>query len=459
MEDFIDNANQAESVSGSDGALSVSGALSLAKSALESVTVKVVGEVSEWNNKAGYKAVYFTVKDENAAMPCMMWANRFAKAGIDVALGSLVELTGRFSLYAAKGRMSFEVFSIALAGEGDLRMKVAAIARKLQAEGLTDDSRKLPLPLFPQRIGVVTSPRGDAVHDVLRTLKRRYPLAEVVLAGVPVEGKDAPSHIIEGMRALYRARVDVMLVVRGGGSFEDLMPFNDEALARAIAACDIPVVTGIGHEPDNSIADLVADFRASTPTAAAEAVSPAKDDLIQLFSAYATSMASSLSRQMERQRQDIGHLGSRPVFRDPMAIIGPTAQALDFVSERLNRAIPLCLERDAALLATAGNTLMRSMPRLLESNAGTVSALEDRAVRAGTVLADPFKKEVSLYAARLHDLSPLAVLGRGYSIARNDDGRIVKHVSEAPGGSLLHVTVSDGVLNCEVLGSGPSDIA
>ena len=183
---------------GSEGgheALSVSAAVGLAKTALEDVVVRLVGEVSELSAKAGYKAVYFTVKDRSAALPCMMWNNRYQASGVELRVGALVELTGRFTLYAAKGRMNFDVFGVALAGEGRLRMQVAELARRLEAEGLMAPERKRALPRYPRAIGLVTSPRGAAVHDVLRTLRRRYPMARVLLAGVPVEGAQAPAQL------------------------------------------------------------------------------------------------------------------------------------------------------------------------------------------------------------------------------------------------------------------------
>ena len=243
--------------------------MALAKAQLEQCgTVTIVGEVSEVSIKAGYKAVYFTVKDDRSSLPCMMWMNRYHATGIVLNVGSLVEMTGRFTLYAAKGRMNFDAFTLRLAGEGNLRLQVANLARKLEAEGLMSAERKRPIPKYPEAIGLVTSPRGAAVHDVLRTLRRRYPAATVRLAGVPVEGRDAPQLSSPGPGCRRPSDAEVMLLVRGGGSFEDLMTFNDEMLARAVAACPVPVVTGIGHEPDTSIADMVADFRASTPTAA-----------------------------------------------------------------------------------------------------------------------------------------------------------------------------------------------
>lgn len=280
-------------------ALSVSAAMGLAKNALEEVVVRLVGEVSEVNDKPGYKAVYFTVKDEKASLPCMMWMNRYQASGVALSVGALVELTGRFSLYAAKGRMNFDVFSVSLAGEGQLRLQVANLARELEAMGLMDPARKRPLPAYPETIGLVTSPRGAAVHDVLRTLRRRYPLARILFAGVPVEGPGAADGLVDGLAKVVFAGAEVVLLVRGGGSFEDLMPFNDRRLARTIAACPVPVVTGIGHEPDTSIADMVADVRASTPTAAAEAVAPAQSEIAARLQGLGAAMGHAESRRLD----------------------------------------------------------------------------------------------------------------------------------------------------------------
>lgn len=413
------------------GALSVSAAMSLAKSSLEALTVTIVGEVSEVSVKAGYKAAYFTVKDESAALPCMMWNNRYRAAGVQLAIGQLVQITGRFTLYAAKGRMNFDVFSIALAGEGDLRMRVANIARKLQAEGLADPARKRQLPVFPERIGLVTSPRSAAVHDVLRTLRRRFPMARVLLAGVPVEGAQAPAGIIEGLRTVVSHGAEVILVVRGGGSFEDLMPFNDEALARAIASCPVPVVTGIGHEVDTTIADMVSDFRASTPTAAAESVSPSRESIEALFASRANALSAHSALTMRQASARLERLSERPVFRDPMQLFAADAQAIDAYSERISLALPHCMRQ----------------------NRQSIVAYGDRLRLAGSGLLERFGLEARSQAARLHDLSPVAVLARGFAIARTGDGSIVRSIEQAPSGSDVSVRVHDGILSCEVKSS------
>ena len=417
-------------------ALSVSAALGLAKRSLETLTVRIIGEVSEVSVKAGYKAAYFTVKDQSASMPCMMWNNRYRASGVQLAVGQLVEMTGRFTLYAAKGRMNFDVFSIALAGEGNLRLKVANIAKRLQAEGLTDPSRKRALPLLPERIGLVTSPRSAAVHDVLRTLRRRFPVATVLLAGVPVEGAQAPAGIVEGLRCVVAAGAQVVLVVRGGGSFEDMMPFNDEALARAIAACPVPVVTGIGHEVDTSIADMVSDYRASTPTAAAEAVSPSAESLDALFSSRIDALSTGVARSIATARTNLRLMSERPAFQDPTTLFAADAQALDIASDKLERVLPARIERERA----------------------AIDSYRARMIAIGGHATQREGLELSKGAARLHDLSPLGTLARGYSVTRNDSNDIVRSIAQAPVGSTVRVSVADGRLECEVTNTDTIDV-
>ena len=413
--------------------LSVSEAMQAAKRSLESITVKLIGEVSEVNAKAGYKAVYFTVKDAGASLPCMIWLNRYHQSGVQLCVGQRVELMGRFTLYAPKGRMNFDVFSISLAGEGDLRRRVAELAQRLEREGLMAASRKRPVGSLYEHIGLVTSPRGAAVHDVLRTIRRRFPVARISLAGVAVEGSQAPQGIVFGIDACVRAGCEVILVVRGGGSFEDLMPFNDERLARAIAACPVPVVTGIGHEPDTSIADMVADVRSSTPTAAAERVSPDSSTLLRELDARAASMSASQRLAIERYEARLGHIASRPLFKDPHLLFSTDLLTLDLLHDRLSRALPECLAKDSLHL----NDMQR---RLCD--------------RAKTSF-ERFEHDLALRAGRLHDLSPLAVLSRGYAIAKDEEGSVVRSIHAVHGGDRIDVAVSDGVISCSVNCSSP----
>lgn len=410
-------------------ALSVSEAMTAAKRALESLTVTVIGEISEFSDKPGYRAAYFTAADAGASMSCLMWRDAYLASGVTLQSGMLVEMTGQFSAYLPKGRMQFVVRRLALAGEGRLRLLVAELARRLQAEGLMAAGRKRRLPSYPGRIGVVTSPRGKAIHDVARTLARRYPLAELLVAGVPVEGEHAAAAIVEGLAAAAEAGAEVILLVRGGGSYEDLMPFNDERVARAVVASSVPVVSGIGHEPDTSIADLVADFQASTPTAAAEAVSPSCVELTATLCGVSNLLGRALEHRVHAAAHDVGVYGRRPLFTDRGVLLAPALQAVDQAAIGLARAIPLGLQRDAERLRYAREGLARLGPRIVE--------------RSG--------EQAAHIAARLHDLSPVAILGRGYAVCfREDRTTVVRSAGEIPVGEHVRIRVQEGHLGCIV---------
>ena len=385
---------------------SVSDALLIAKTGLESIRIKIVGEVSELSDKRGYKAVYFTIKDAKSALPCLMWKNKYDAAGTEISIGSMVEVSGKFSLYAAKGRMNFDVDTINLAGEGELRLQVARLAKKLESEGLCDADKKLPVPSFPKRIGLVTSPRGAVVHDVIRTLNRRMPTSNVVFAGVAVEGNKAPEEMIKALDVVEEAGVDVIILCRGGGSFEDLMPFNDEALARRIASSKTPIVTGIGHEPDTTIADLVSDFRASTPTGAAEAVSLDSKEMVANYSAQLNNIKTGIIGRVKVTHERLEAIASRPIFADGTKLFEAEFQTLDYNQEKL--------------------------------------------VRMLAELSKKYENQISLASAKLHDKSPLVILARGYSATKDASGKIVKNISQVKAGDKISVRVSDGQIDTTV---------
>lgn len=359
-------------------ALSVSAAVRMVTGMLKEHTFRIVGEVSELSDKAGYKAVYFTIKDADASLSCLMWKNRYKASGTTLTLGAKVEVTGKFSIFAAKGRMNFDVSHLVLAGDGDLRQRVARLAEKLKGEGLMDASRKRSLPAYPATIGLVTSPRGAAVHDVLRTLRRRYPTARIKFAGVTVEGTNAPRDLIAALSTVAASGAEVICLVRGGGSFEDLMPFNDEGLARAIASCPVPVVTGIGHEPDTSIADMVADVRASTPTGAAQAASPDTDEIVELIDGLLGRMTGSLTHRFHRSVVYVDGIASRPLFKDPASLFAAEAQGVDALHERLDRAGHDLAQSRADRLAVLRDRLERTGPALLPVRVQAVAGLQVR---------------------------------------------------------------------------------
>ncbi|MGI6221049.1 MAG: exodeoxyribonuclease VII large subunit [Coriobacteriales bacterium] len=438
--------------------LSVSQALQIAKGQLEAVRVSIEGEVSEFSDKPGYKAVYFTITDSNCALPCLIWKNDFSRSGLQLRKGMLVQISGSFSLYAAKGRMNFVARSIKMAGEGDLRMKVAELARKLQAEGLMAPERKKPIPQLATKIAVVTSPRGKAVHDVLRTLRRRSPQVEVYVAGVPVEGDGAPDAIVHGLQVADASDCEIILLVRGGGSYEDLMPFNDERVARAVAACRKPVVTGIGHEPDNSIADMVGDLRCSTPTAAAEASAADIRQIDAVLQQNSQRMSNALVSRVQQGKATLAHYASRPVFTDPNFLLSGYAMRLDVDADQLARALPGMISSHRAALGLASQRLTAAIPNAIAANRGALERARTSMQGIGSHLLDASRASLAVSAARLEDLSPLSILSRGYAIAYDEGGHVVASVQDVQEKDNISVQVGDGRLACTVEQISQEDI-
>lgn len=432
--------------------LTVAQAMQVVKGALGKISLTIRGEVSELSNKPGYKAVYFTVSDGSAALPCLIWNSDYRDVEVEPRLGMLVEVSGYFSIYAKTGRMNFTVRTIRKAGTGDIRQQVAERARKLQREGLMDPSRKRPLPMNPECIAVVTSPRGKAVHDCIRTLRRRWPLAEVFVCGVAVEGERAPSELIHGLEVAETSGAQVILLVRGGGSYEDLMPFNDEALARKVASCAIPVVTGIGHEPDNSICDMVSDLRCSTPTAAAEAVVGDRAEMALQLDSFATRLAQGLQHSTAVHRGSWERIASQPLFRMPDSLVQGHLRHLDLAAARLERIPDQILVEKSRRLDDVAQRLSRAIPEGIARDTRRVDMLGQRLATAARRAVDPFESEVALRASRLEDLSPLSVLSRGYGIVYGDDGSsIVDSVDEVTDGEMISVRVRDGRIHASVI--------
>jgi exodeoxyribonuclease VII large subunit len=432
--------------------LSVSDAVALAKQRVSSTpTLAVTGEVTGFrgpNARSGH--CYFQVKDDQSAMDVIVWKSTYQHAGIALRDGMELELTGRFDVYQRTGRLSFVARSVSVAGEGLLRQRVAELARKLEREGLMDPARKRPIPRFCTRVAVVTSLSGSVIDDVRRTLSRRNPLVEIDEVGCKVQGEGAPATIIRALGVAAAARPEAILLVRGGGSFEDLMTFNDEALARAVAACPVPVVTGIGHEPDTSICDMVADRRASTPTAAAESVAPAIDEVVETINArqdrLGKAMASMVARESQRtealgaragqaeaarlgrERVYVDALASRRVFREPMSMVQDRLDQLRMSEQRLHDAIPLSLQRRGRALDQDATRLRDVAPRLLR----------------------PYESDLARLASSLDALSPLKVLGRGYAIARTADGHVVQDAGQVELGEGIEVLLGRGSVTAQV---------
>ena len=438
---------------GAAGAITVSQAAAMAAGALDKIPqLTVLGEVTGFkgpNARSGH--CYFQIKDEGAAFDCIVWRGTYGRRAFDLRDGLQVVFTGRFNLYERTGRMSFVASSFALAGEGLLRQQVAELAEKLRREGLMDPARKRPIPAFCQRVAVVTSLSGAVIDDVKRTLRRRNPLVEIVCVGAKVQGEGAPQELIAALAraAAVRPAVDCILLVRGGGSFEDLMTFNDEALARAVAACPVPVVTGIGHEPDTSICDMVSDRRASTPTAAAESVAPAVGELAELLDAREQRLGVSFAAALDGAKSQLDTLAERGE-RAMGSLLAQQRASLGALASRP------CLQNPAYLVERRRMDLAQSEERLAASVSGFAPkrhALELSGARLRTagrqVLAAP-QAALARDAAALEALSPLKVLARGYAIAYGAEG-VATRAADFTAGDALRVRFADGSVEAQVM--------
>jgi exodeoxyribonuclease VII large subunit len=433
-----------------DGAISVTDALNFAKGALEARPMLVEGEVSQCNDNPAYKAVYFSLSDGASTMSCMMFRAQYLSSGIRLEKGQRVRVSGRLSVYPPKGTMQFKARTLEPAGEGDLRVRVARIAERLRREGLMDEARRRPIPQFCQRVALVTSPAGKAVHDVLRTIQRRNPAVAVLFCGVTVEGATAAQSMLRGLEVAQQACPDAILLVRGGGSYEDLMPFNDESLARAVATSRVPVITGIGHEPDTTICDLVSDRRCSTPTAAAESVAPARDEMLAALDARARDLGRVMGAGLERRGSRLALLADRPVMRNPCQFVEQRRQLLDMACDRLVRAIPDMVRHRRADNAAAAGRLSVVGASMLRGRCSDMSHTADRLRSAGPALLREPSSRLAREAGKLEALSPLAVIARGYAMALDPEGHVVSSVSQATEGDAVDVRVRDGVLGCVV---------
>jgi len=325
--------------------------------------VWVRGEVSNLT-KARSGHWYFTIKDSAAQLRCVMFRNAARRVRIDVEPGAEILVHGRVSVYEARGEYQLYADAIeAVGGLGDLHRQFEALKAKLDAEGLFDPARKQPIPAFPTRLGVVSSPTAAAWHDIQTVLRRRFPLAEVVLSPTLVQGLEAPPQIVAALERLTRrGDIDAIIIARGGGSLEDLWCFNDERVARAVAACRIPVISGVGHEIDFTIVDFVADLRAPTPSAAAELATPNRDDLLLDLDRLRAGLTGLFGASLAEQTRELERLGGRLRFISPRALIEGARRDVADKRQRLSRAAELKGERLRGRLDSAGKALERASP-------------------------------------------------------------------------------------------------
>jgi exodeoxyribonuclease VII large subunit len=383
----------------------------------------VAGEISNFTRAASGHC-YFTLKDAQAQVRCVLFRHRAQYVEGTLANGMQVEVRATATLYEPRGDFQLTVEAVRRAGLGALFEAFERLKRRLDAEGLFAPERKRPLPAMPRTVGVVTSPQAAALRDVLTMLRRRMPSVGVILYPTPVQGADAPAKIAAAIdRASARAEVDVLLVVRGGGSIEDLWAFNDEAVARAIVRCSVPVVSGVGHETDVTIADFVADVRAPTPTGAVVAAVPDRVALGRRVMTLGEALTRSVMRSLERRAQRVDAAGLR--LRHPGERIANQRERLASLARRLGAAGQRTMERAQWQVTTAGRRLSGAAPRL-DLRSQRVDTLDQRVRSALRAQVVSLAERLARCETGLRHLDPSAVLDRGYAIVRDDAGRIVR---------------------------------
>jgi len=398
---------------------------------------------------------YFSLKDADAQVRCAMFRQRNQLLGFVAKDGQKVLVRARIGLYEPRGEYQLIVDHMEDAGRGALQREFEALRIKLAGEGLFDAARKRPLPLLPSRIGIITSATGAAIRDILHVLARRFPAVPVLIYPVSVQGAAAAGEIIAALElAARRADCNVLILARGGGSLEDLWAFNDERLARTIAASPIPVISGVGHEVDFTIADFVADVRAPTPSAAAELVVPDGAEWLAAFARLGQRLERSARRQLETTRERLRWLTGRAALVSPMAKLAEQAQRLDALEHALSRAWSRQLQGFAERLRSLSARAAVVNPRVrLTQQAARVHAAEQRLARAWHHGQNQRRARLAPLVRTLNAVSPLATLERGYAIVSRDDGVILRDAAEAAPGSIIDVRLEHGRLCAKVEGS------
>ncbi len=411
--------------------------------------VWVEGEISGFS-KPGSGHWYFTLKDSKAQIRCAMFRNRNQRVAQPPKEGDQILVRAKVSLYEARGDFQLIVEGIEPAGLGALQKAFEELKAKLDREGLFSEQHKKTIPLPPRRVGLVTSATGAAVHDILTVMKRRFPGIPVSLYPTPVQGKDATASIVRAIElANEDDRCDVLIVGRGGGSLEDLWCFNEEAVARAIFASRLPIISAVGHEVDITIADLVADHRAPTPSAAAEKISPDAQKWLDALTRLEERLLLATRRRITQSTQSVSELGQR--LRHPRQQLQDRAQRLDELELRLHQRFRHNLAAARERLQQYEARLLSLRPqRQIDSALERVESLQHRLSTGIQAKLRRNQDHFTAITAQLELVSPLATLSRGYAIVQREDGGIVRKATEVAIGEQVSARVGEGVLLCRV---------
>ena len=414
--------------------------------------VWVEGEISNLRiPSSGH--VYFTLKDDGAQLRCVLFRSRGRRVAFQPEDGMQVLAFGGLDVYAARGEYQLIVELLEPKGVGALQLAFEQLKRKLEAEGLFEAGRKRALPPFPRTIGIVTSPTGAAIRDMLHVIGRRFADLRVLITPVRVQGEEAPGEIVRALRDLQEVPdLDVVIVGRGGGSIEDLWAFNDERVARAISACRVPVISAVGHETDFTIADFVADLRAPTPSAAAEVVVREKLHVIRALCDMYDTLKQTMTARLARERQRVDSLGRRRVLTDAARALRDWHRRLDELSTRLALGVRANRRLGEHRLSLARNALRSLNPVARIANGTVVLAqLRGRLASAGANRAKTARHRLDAAVGQLDSLSPLAVLGRGYSLTRLlPSGAIVRSAAQTRPGDAIEILLREGALDARV---------
>jgi len=407
------------------------------------------GEISNLT-QAGSGHIYLTLKDDSAQIRAAMFKGRNRSLRFRPENGLQVLVKGRISLYAARGDYQLIINQMEEAGLGALQRAFEQLKARLAAEGLFDDSRKQAMPSHPAQVGVVTSPTGAAIHDILSVFKRRFPAIPIILYPTAVQGKDAPGQIVSAIEAANRRQeCDVLIVARGGGSIEDLWSFNDEQVARAIVNSNIPVVSAVGHQTDFTISDFVADHRAPTPTAAAELLTPDQHELNRTFNNYRDRLITHIDKALQSGSHSLERLTKR--LRHPGKKLEEQGQRLDELESRMINAIGQTLKLRRGMLREHHARFTTNTPtHQIKQYRIAIEALDKRLCQTIKMALDSRKKQIIHLAQCLDTVSPLATLGRGYAIIKDNQGQVIHNASHVSKDDIITARLHKGSLFCTV---------
>ena len=418
--------------------------------------VWVEGEISNLRKQAsGHQ--YFTLKDKGSQLSCVLFRGNATRLGVDLEDGQEIQLFGDVSVYEPRGNYQLIVRQGQLKGLGALQKKFEALKNKLNEEGLFDSQTKLPIPTFPNTICIITSPTGAAIKDVLSVLKRRASWVNVIIYPVLVQGSIAAKeiadaiHNIENWSQEGKIKIDTVLLTRGGGSLEDLWPFNEEKTARAISSLSLPVVSAVGHEIDYTISDFTADMRAPTPSAAAELLVPDAQEIRNQLQSINKSLSYRVSDTLDRWKERLDYLGTNTLINEPQRKLADLDQSIDLKMDSLKSALMDSLREKKDSISDLGNRVSMCHPsKQLETVLGQFKILDNRLQNAAQSLINQSNERCEKAAVAIKTLGPESVLDRGFSLTHSKDGKLITSTKNVNSGDKLETRVSDGIINTTV---------